>query len=179
MSSEETVLRDAEFNPQLRTYWMVIFSITLLATVVGIVLIPFVFIVGPPFIAQYMSRMRCTLTDRSLRVERGLLVRVQKTVPLDKITDLGMVQGPIMRHFGIEAMSIETAGQSSQGALVRMPGIVDARSFREAVIRQRDLVVESMKAESGAAPSAPGAELEVLIEIRDALGRIESRLPVD
>lgn len=180
MQDDEKVLLDAEFSGKLPIYWMITTSILLAITVFGVFLIPLVWILGPIFIPRYIARLRCTLTDRSLRVERGLLTRVEKTVPLDKITDLGMVQGPIMRNFDIHALSIETAGQSGPGALVKMPGIIGAREFREAVIRQRDLITTAGKeatASVAASGSEGGSDRDVLIEIRDSLRRIEDRLP--
>ena len=50
---------------------------------------------------RYLERMECILTKRTLIVRMGFFVRVEKTIPLDKITDLGMVEGPLMRVFDI------------------------------------------------------------------------------
>jgi len=109
-------------------------------------------------------------------------VKTEKNVPLDRITDLGLVQGPIMRLFDIEALSVETAGQSSPGALVTLAGIRDGREFRDAVLRQRDLVVgshEDQETQVGGSGSAASADAHTqrLESIRDTLLRIEQRLP--
>jgi putative membrane protein len=113
-------------------------------------------------------------------VSKGVLQRVEKTVPLDKITDVGIVQGPIMRYLGLEALSVETAGQSSQGALVKLIGIVDTRQFRAAIIRQRDVVAVGLAEgprPSGASPALGESPSEdVLVDIRDTLRRIEQHL---
>ena len=106
----------------------------------------------------------------------------QKTVPLDRITDLGLVQGPIMRLIGIEALSIETAGQASQDSLLQLTGIKDGRAFRDAVLKQRDLVVGSdedrhIGASTTAQSSAAQAGAEPLLrEISETLKRIEAQL---
>jgi putative membrane protein len=121
--------------------------------------------------------MECVLTDRTLKVKKGILIRIEKTIPLEKITDMGMVQGPIMRHFGLHKLTVETAGQSGQGALVALTGIKDAEQFREMVLNQRDELTETSFRTD---PSLQGDNtLEsgaVLFEIRDALLRIESKL---
>ena len=176
--NDERVLLEAEFNPKVCTYWLLSGGLILAVSVVGLPLAPLWFIVGTALTRRYLDRMACILTDRSLKVSKGWLVRVEKTVPLDKITDLGMVQGPIMRWLDIEALSIETAGQSSQGALVRMTGIRNARGFRDAVLRQRDAVATRLGAPAeGEAPGAPraasGLDGAVLTDIRDTLHRIE------
>ena len=128
--------------------------------------------------------MRCRLTTRSLKVERGYFVRVEKTVPLDKITDLALVQGPIMRHFDIEAISVETAGQSGPGALLRLTGIVNGRAFRDAVLARRDEVVatsgESAPERSTERPAQMGSDTAALLrEIRDEVSRIANHLERD
>jgi putative membrane protein len=179
--TEERVLWEAEFNPRVTTYWLLNGAIILTATVVGIVLLPVWFIVGWTITGLYLKSHRCTLTNRSLKFARGVFVKVEKTIPLDRITDLGLVQGPIMRLLDIEALSVETAGQSSQGALVQLAGIKDGRAFRDAVLKQRDLVVgsdEDRKAQT--AIDTPAVSMEtsaaVLTDIRDTLRRIESQL---
>jgi putative membrane protein len=179
--TEERVLWEAEFNPRVTTYWLLGGAIIMLVSVVGIVLIPFWFIFGWAVTGQYLKSHRCTLTNRSLKLSRGVFTKVEKTIPLDRITDLGLVQGPIMRLFDIEALSVETAGQSSPGALMQLAGIKDGRAFRDAVLKQRDLVVGSDEdRKARAAIETPAVSMEtsaaVLTDIRDTLRRIESQL---
>lgn len=179
--SEERILWDAEFNQRVTLYWLLSGAVVMAATIVGIVLLPIWFIVGGAITRRYLRTYRCTLTNRSLKVAKGLLVKVEKTVPLDRITDLGLVQGPIMRVFDIEALSVETAGQSSTGALVTLAGIKDGRKFRDAVLAQRDLVVgseEDRQARVAGQPDASNSStnVELLSDIRDTLHRIEQKI---
>ena len=174
------VLWEAEFNPRVRTYWLLHGAMILTVTVVGIPLLPIWFLVGHYFTSRYLSHMRCRLTPKTLEVAKGMFVRVEKTVPLDKITDVGLVHGPIMRYFDLQALSVETAGQSSAGALVKLTGIENTAGFRAAVLAQRDKVVKSMEGAPVAAPAlAPGEptlNAQVLVEIRDTLQRMESKM---
>jgi putative membrane protein len=174
----EVILSEASFNRSVRTYWLLSGAIVCVVTVVGILLLPFWLLLGHFFTERYLQHMSCVLTDRSLKVSRGLLVRQEKTVPLDKITDLALIEGPIMRYLDLQAVKVETAGGSSPGSLITLVGIVGARDFRDAVLRQRDTVVRGDPAapvESGSPGQSPSDPL--LIEIRDALLRIEERLP--
>lgn len=177
---DDVVLVEADFNRKVRSYWLLTGSIVLVATVVGIALLPIWLIVGHFLTERYLQRMSCTLTERSLKVTRGILVRREMTVPLDKITDVGLVEGPVMRYLDLQAVKIETAGQSTAGAAIQLVGIVNARQFRDTVLRQRDRVSDR----AGSEPAAPMAALGgpdthlLLTEIRDALVRIEGRLPV-
>ncbi len=45
---------------------------------------------GTYFTRRYLSRMECYLTGTDLKVNKGMFVRVEKTIPLEKITDLGI-----------------------------------------------------------------------------------------
>jgi putative membrane protein len=173
----ETVIRKAEFNEWVCQYWLLSGCLILTVTIVGIVLLPFWVLIGLIVTRRYLARMECTLTDRALKIKKGMLVRVEKTVPLDKITDMGMVQGPIMRRFGLYTLTVETAGQSGQGALVSLTGIVDAKDFRETVLAQRELISAlAVPVAPESSPQGSEADRIVLTEIRDALLRIEKKL---
>lgn len=198
--SEERVLLEAEFLPVVRKYQsaMTTLGLSIPFVIIGLLLAPLTFgttllvaLAAPVVIwffaskyyAVYFGRLSCVLTDRKLNIRKGVLFKTEQSVPLDKITDMQMTQGPVMRHFGVETMRVETAGGMSTAgaALVGMTGIVDSREFRAAVLRQRDLVVGTA---AGVPAPAPVAETQaaavgdqaVLSEIRDALLRIEDRL---
>ena len=172
--SEEHLIRKATFEPKVCTYWLLSGIIVLTVTIVGI---PFLILwipLGLIFTRSYLDRMECVLTPKALKVKKGILVRVEKTIPLEKITDMGMVQGPIMRHFDLHTLTVETAGQSGPGSLVALTGIVDAKEFRESVLAQRDMVSGSASESSSQAAAGPGSETnDLLIEIRDSLLRLE------
>ena len=172
------VLEQASFNPDVRKYWLMGGTVTLLVTLIGIPFLPLWWILGMWITGRYLERMECTLTRRTLIVRKGFLVRVEKTIPLDKITDLGMIQGPLMRFFGIHALSIETAGSTSQGALVKLYGIRDVEAFRDTVLEQRDNMLEHTDESGAPAPAGSSTKggsassdevVGLLREIRDEL----------
>ncbi len=176
---QEKVLWEAEFDPKVRTYWLLAGALILTVTVVGIPLLLLWFPIGNRITGHYLRRMKCVLTETKLEVRKGVLTRVEKTIPLDKITDLSLKQGPIMRQLGLEALAVETAGQSSPGALVQLAGVVDARRFRDAVLKQRDEVISTVSAEGRqATPAATVSDppVDVFSDIRDTLHRIERQL---
>ena len=179
-NSADGIIWDAEFNDAVTTYWLLNGILICIVTVIGIGVLPFWFIGGKWLTRKYLASHNCTLTNRSLKVSKGILTKVEKTVPLDRITDLGIVQGPIMRYFDIEALSVETAGQASVGSLIRLAGIKDGRNFRDAVLAQRDKVVGSFEDQPGPTTDAgetfdPNTTTQLLTEIRDTLQRIEKR----
>lgn len=180
--SGEKILWDAEFNPKTAMYWLANGALLCVVTIVLIPVLPFWLILGGIVTRRYLNTYKCTLTNRNLKVSRGIFVKQEKTVPLDRITDLGLVQGPIMRALDIEALSVETAGQSSAGSLIQLTGIKQGRVFRDAVLRQRDLVVGSEEERKSASPmpiaGLGGGEsvAPILTEIGETLKRIERQL---
>jgi putative membrane protein len=171
---EEEILVSAEFDPRLPTYFMLQALLVLLISLFGAPLIPIWFIFGKAIHRRQYEAMGCDLTPRSLNVRTGFLFKVQKNIPLDKITDLAVNEGPVLRYLGLCSMRIETAGGgngSTMGQAV-LPGVVDALGFRDRVLDQRDAVAR------GIAPIAltDVAEDGVLVEIRDTLKNIESHL---
>tara|TARA_R110002072_G_scaffold48407_8_gene132360 strand:+ start:13141 stop:13764 length:624 start_codon:yes stop_codon:yes gene_type:complete len=178
--TDETVLWEAEFNPKVKVYWLISAVLTTFLTIFLIPLLPLIAPLAWYISGLYLKSHRCTLTERTLKVSRGVLVRQEKTVPLDRITDLGLVQGPIMRSLELEAVSVETAGQSGPGSLVRLTGIRNGRAFRDAVLKQRDMVTGGEPARLTAPTTQPELSRDAnvqttLTEIRDILKRIEAR----
>lgn len=177
MEREEIVIRSASFDPKVKTYWLLSGALIFVLTLVGIPLLLLWFPIGSYFTGRYLDRMECVLSEKTLKVKKGVLVRVEKTIPLEKITDMALVQGPIMRWLGIDKLTVETAGQSGPGALVSLTGIVQAPEFRKAVLDQRDALAERKpSAEPSADPSAPPAQDPALAELRDSVLRIEGLL---
>ncbi len=178
MTPTNTVLLEGAIDPAVKKYWLWSGPLVFGLTIVLIPLIPFYLIIGSLLIDRWLANLSCTLTERHLVIKKGVLNKVESTIPLARITDLQLFQGPFMRLFGVHGFRVETAGQSvgPGAALVNMVGIVDTHGFREAVLTQRDRI----EAGEGAAPVAPEADgdLERLArEIRDTLLRIEARLP--
>ena len=181
-TQREKILREAEFHARAVTYrvWGVVIPLT--ATILLIPLLPLI----APFVFWYQrlhyARLRVVLTSRDLKVHRGVWVREEKTIPLEKITDLRVFQGPLMRYFNVTGLAVETAGQASgSAALATVYGIVDTEEFRDQVLAQRDRIADSDdhdssgKPETGVGIVPDSAVIELLTDIRDAIKRIEQR----
>ena len=175
---EYPVLREAEFDPKVKSYFMISTLVICVLTVVLIPIVPLVLIFGFWLIQKYLDNLRCTLTERTMELRRGVLSRVESTIPLEKITDLQMYQGPIMRAMGLYGFKVETAGQTTAaGSLMSIVGIVDAPAFRQAVLEQRDAMADGRPRRSAdASPQHSPVSAGELAEIRDAVLRIERLL---
>lgn len=186
---KERVLREAEFAPNVVRYHVLAPVAVMAATVVGIALVPIVAPIMYVYHSRYYRRLSVRLTSRELKIRRGIMVVEEKSIPLEKITDLAVYQGPIMRAMGLKGIKVETAGQTSAtgSPLVTVVGIVDTDDFRDLVLEQRDRIADRDEAPSASPPAAPGsvaggagvaasdpALLGTLTEIRDLLRRIEA-----
>lgn len=178
--SKERILKEAAFSSSAVPYWVAAAGLVLAATVIGIPLAVIILPIVLVYRRLQYRRMRVILTSRDLKVHRGVLNREEKTIPLEKITDLAVFQGPLMRVFGVKGMRVETAGQSSgDGALVTVVGIEGTEAFRDMVLNQRDRVADRDDVTPQAGVASAGAErelLETVREMRDALNRIEGLL---
>jgi len=167
---QEIPIASAKFDKSVKKYWLVFWVLLPLFTFVFIPLIPIV-IVLVFFISQrLLNAMAAELFERKLVVKRGVFFKVEKSIPLEKITDVGLTQGPLMRFFKLYRLDFETAGQSSQGALVSMLGIVDAIEFREMILAQKD------KLQGQSKPRDKNEKTGEMAELLDSVKRIEALL---
>ncbi len=181
----DEVLLEARFDEKLKVYWLFQTAWVLAITFVGIPLLPFWFLgLGQALCAKRYDHLKASLTTRSLHISSGFLFKVEKHIPLDKIQDLSLREGPILRKLGLAALTIETAGNSQQGMPdASLVGLVDAVAFRDAVLGQRDILADGVASSLEAAAVAAAAaepvsaqQLELLEEIRDSLRSIEAIL---
>ncbi|MCZ4339246.1 PH domain-containing protein [Shewanella colwelliana] len=170
---EDKQLLQAEFKTNLGLYWLVSGAILLCITIVGIPLLLIWFPVGLWATKRYIDNMSAELTSKKLIVRKGIFTRTENTVPLDKITDMALIQGPLMRFFNIHKLTIETAGQSGAGALINLQGVEDVEQFRAQVLAQKSALTEQVVQES---MPMPDETLTCLKEISETLKRIENRL---
>ena len=141
---------------------------------VTIPLIPVVLFVVWLVAGKILAAMSAQLLTQKLVVKRGILFKEEKSIPLEKITDVGLNQGPLMRFFGLYRLSFETAGQSGHGALVSLLGVENASEFREAILEQKDnLAAQTPKTQELAEDHLNQALLARLVEVVE---RIDTRL---
>jgi membrane protein YdbS with pleckstrin-like domain len=124
------------------------------------------------------------MSDRSLRIRRGIWVIRETTITFENVQNVSVRQGPLQRWFAISDVIVETAGggQSSQGShgaegvpshLGLIEGIADATKIRDMILthlrksRTAGLGDEDRR-DSPIDASWRPLHLEVLREIRDA-----------
>ncbi len=174
-SSRDEILLEAEFDRRVMGYGRLAVSLLLLVMVAGIPLIPFWLIWSVSYLPRAYDRFSARLTPSSLELTRGVYFRSDSTIPLDRITDVRLHDDPLMRFSGIQGLKVETAGQSgATGAEGNLIGVVNAAAFRDAVLRQREILQEG-GAPAAATSTTASSDNELLLEIRDLLRSIDSK----
>jgi membrane protein YdbS with pleckstrin-like domain len=162
----------AAFNPLIRPYLVVTIGFAMVCTVLGIPLALIWFLgVGQWWAQHYFDRLECELTDKTIRFRKGILVQVEKTIPLENIQDVTFVEGPILRHFNLSTLKFETAGHSQDGmANMQLTGIIEAAAFRNKILAARDVLKQrSVTSSSHEAADAQLAAMHAIIEKLDTL----------
>jgi len=156
-----------EFDRKIIIYWWLMANIGLLTSVVGILLMPIWIPFGWLVHKKQYEHMSGALTDRSINMRMGWLFKKQQNIPLDKLTDVSIHEGPILNAFGVVRMRFETAG----AAPFILTGVKNSDHFRDLVLQQRDSLVSSPR------QSAHSDDSEnVLVEIRDILRQISAKI---
>ncbi len=139
-----------------------------------------------------LDMLRYTLTDRAIRLRRGVLAVEEVTLSYANIQNVKYNQGPVQRYFGIGDLIVETAGgggvnPQQPGAGLHHRGLIKGVGNPEAL---RDMILERVRKvrgggglgdasptkakrkPDGAFDSPKGRAL--LAEIRDSLAAINA-----
>lgn len=182
--TEEIILNAASFNPKVKTYIFFVVLFTLITTVIGWPIVPFwLFGLGQWLSGKYFKTLMCELSNKNLRFSKGMIVHVEKTIPLENIQDLSFIGGPILRYFGLTLIKVETAGGGGahNQNMMSMVGINDAENFKKAILNQREKVINEKRGIGHLAPAtsmtnqAPDNS-QLLIDIKNELVEIKKAL---
>jgi membrane protein YdbS with pleckstrin-like domain len=182
----------------LLTVWAILLfakpmiGIALTAPIWGIVLVPSII----AYVAIHLryDTMWYVVTDRSMRVRRGLWSIHEVTITFENVQTVKVSQGPLQRWFGIGNVEVRTAGggmvQTGQGGQIEgsghhgvIEGVTNAGEIRDLILAQLKLAKttglgDEIHAHVAAKPlvaSIPSniraEHLALLREIRDELAR--------
>jgi putative membrane protein len=178
MNTEDIGFR-AKFNPLIKPFLIAQIGFAMAVTVVGIPLAVAWFLgVGRWWAQHYYDKLECQLSDRTLRYRKGILVQVEKTIPLENIQDVTFIEGPILRYFQLSTLKFETAGHSAgQSSDMQLTGIMDAHNFRRRILAARDALKHAPPGEHAQAAASNAADqLAALRSIDAKLGDLVALL---
>ena len=100
-------------------------------------------------------RFQFELTGGLLRVRHGIIIRKEKTIPIDRMQHLDVDHGPIERIFGLARLSVFTAG--GRTATFQLPGLSRSRadSLRAQIVERRDELVLGATRSAPEVPTVP------------------------
>src|ERR1041385_6599178 len=126
MSTSLAPIATAQFNPLIRLYLVVTIGFSIAITIIGLPLALIWFLgVGQWWARHYFQKLECHLGEKTLRYRKGILVQVEKTIPLENIQDVTFIEGPILRYFHLSTLKFETAGHSAgQANDMHLTGII-------------------------------------------------------
>jgi membrane protein YdbS with pleckstrin-like domain len=86
----------------------------------------------------HVNSLEYWIEGTTLRINQGVVVRKFKSIPLDRVTDIELVQGPLMRACGIWSLRIQTAGSVQQSPEGTIWAACDPESVRDTIVTTRD-----------------------------------------
>jgi len=113
------------------------FGIGLVAAVI------YAFIFSPWLSRRQAAALIYTLDGTTLRIDQGVYFLKRKAIPLDRVTDIVVTQGPFMRWCGLWRLDIQTAGSGQEQAEGLLYGLCDPEAVRDQLLSARDRAVES------------------------------------
>lgn len=133
--------------------WIILFFVSPLA---GILITPLALavIVLPDIVAYIALHLRYdttwyVLTDRSMRIRRGIWIIHETTITFENIQNIRFSQGPLQRYFGFANLVVETAGGGAVGKGEGLGnshmGVLEGLSNAKEV---RDLILAHLKRSS-------------------------------
>lgn len=151
-------------------------GLAFLVSIFGAPLAPLGYLVSRWHQRRFHETLEILLTRRDLVVRMGVWFRQEKSIPLEKITDVALLEGPLMRVFGVKGLRVETAGQVSGAmGLVNLVGIAGPEAFRDRILAQRDHISDVGR-DAGSTASAPVAEATAFREGTREAGRLGEAL---
>lgn len=153
--------------------WLIPVILLSPAVVVAVTVVPVlavvVFVVY--WIPLYYKSVSYQLTVTEITWQRGVWFRQTGIVPYNRITNVDIIQGPLMRFFSFSALRVQTAGYSAQArAEIVLNGIDDPKDLQEKImnfVRRTGPV-----AIGGGEPEAPSVATDAIVEELRAIRRL-------
>ena len=150
----------------------------LVVSFAGLILVPFWLLgLGQWLSNKFFHTLKCTLTYKHLKFSKGLILHIEKTIPLENIQDLSFIGGPILRSFGLTMIKVETAGGGGgqHNNMMSMIGINNAEEFKTMILSQREKIIKE-KNQVATISSNNDLSDKLLAEIKNELVEIKKAL---
>jgi putative membrane protein len=177
MKTESQTLLSAKFNPRIKTYLLLYIAGILILTIAGIPLLIIWFLgFGQYLSARYYESLECTLTSKHLEFKKGVLFKIEKTIPLENIQDITFIENPLLKYLDLRILKIETAGQSNpQSSDMKLIGVENTLNFKNHILNQRELLKNVSQTSIPQSETNNENIVEILKDIKDILNDIKNK----
>jgi putative membrane protein len=176
MENQNVIVKKGVFNPTFKTYIFFIVLFYLFISIIGILIIPFWLLgLGQWLSGKFFKTLKCELSEKNLYFSKGMIIHIEKTIPLENIQDVSFLGGPILRSFGLTFIRVETAGGGGHHGsnIMSIPGLIDAEEFKNLILLQRERVI---KEKSAGVINQASRDAALLKEIKNELVEIKNIL---
>ena len=114
---------------------VIIFTPLIGKIIAGIIVI-FIAVFTLYWIGKYYQTLKYDLTGDEITWKRGVWFQKTGVVSYNRITNIDIDQGPIMRRLGISSLKVQTAGYSAQSgasAELKIEGVKNPEDFKERI----------------------------------------------
>ena len=123
------------------------------------------------WVGMYYDSMSYELREDEINWKRGVWFRTTGIVPYNRIVNLDLRQGPLMRFLGISTLAIQTAGYSGQAVPeIKIEGIEHAEELRELI---RSNVRGSVSHDDGTGSAKPSSTTPVVSVHQQMLAELQ------
>lgn len=125
----------------------------------------------------FFHTIRYELDDRYVMKASGVLWKQRRSIPLEKITNIDVRQGPFERLFGYGKIWIFTPSTGSMIPEAKLVGVPRAHEVKQTIIERSEATKQPQPIAPSRGPGEGTGEIASLLrEIRDSLRKIESSL---
>lgn len=129
------------------------------------------------YAALYFYSIRYHLDERYVTKSSGVIWKKRRSIPLEKITNIDVRQGPFERWLGFGQIWIFTPSTGAATPEEKLIGVSTPHEMKETIVqRSQSPAGTSVPAGSAAAGLATDAGTHLLEDIRESLLRIEELL---
>lgn len=109
-------------------------------------------------------RFTYTIAEHELVIERGVLHRTRRSIPLARIQDVSIERKPLARLFGLAEVRVETGGGEKDEAVLDSVSVAEAQRLR-ATLRGLNFGIDMFRDAEGKMDTRESATLPIIFEM--------------
>lgn len=108
------------------------------AEILNLVIYLFIFLFTVPSIFISYFFFKFSVTPRFVSIKRGFIARLDRSIPIERIQNVNVIQNFLHRILGIAHVEIETAGDAGTEANLQFVTKKDAEYIKDLILRYKD-----------------------------------------